>query len=753
MSYQSVSLLSDVTPRGACMFSPQLMSPGYKALAQSEHSASENTPSAGQNQGQEHGRNGEQSPVPESKARLRKACDSCSIRKVKCDEAGPPCRACAGLDIPCTFDRPSRRRGPPNRLAEAIKRRRVDSPGTSGTSAPSSPTHAAQTLASFAQQHVVSAEAILPFPMLQLLLDDYFTYLHPMTPVPHEPSFRAALARREDLSNPTFLALLASMVGCLVAAFPRRPRLYLKDQKMGKLVSNSTSLIDRCHKIAVDACGLAYLDKNFTVHDAIISYLQGLIGAYTFNWQSCRAYFGQCLTISRTIGLHQAKGSGHADCEGVSSGLNGASQESTTDLILQELGRRTFWIMFVAIKSLHRLGVSCAEVCIPPATPKEPYPPLPLEVDDAYLESNRVLSQPHDTISMMTAFNTNVRIFSTYDTLATAELVYGVDEIFDWDRQKSMLGQCLHALKQILEILPHELKHDPESRSALQQEDHFSHLPHLQPSGKIGNHNDRVPSDRRRTQIEIQKAELYASQLGTRSYLVEKYWNLHDANQRRQAKNDPATEPSGILAAGLGSSPPCQGNHQNSHLDLSDDDMFNEREEVVQNLSNLLGSMCPVDLDLNGVGFINNLRRIATPLLDATSARKGPRALRADCHLPALLKVLTKLERSHLKNTTTPSAEGNGGGAGGGHLPAEEDQEAEVDARHWAELRTTAARLKMALMGIRATEVSETASPIGLAMDPFLMHTPWQDVELPAVSGHALAAVPSDRTIQRLRLH
>ncbi|MCJ1265649.1 hypothetical protein MMC22_005529 [Lobaria immixta] len=693
-------MLPNVTPRGACPFSEQYMTPGYGPPTQSEHNALENVPGAGKLEVQDHVRNGAQSPAPESKARLRKACDSCSIRKVKCDEGGPPCRACAGLDIPCTFNRPSRRRGPPNRHAEAIKRRRLDSPGTSGTSAPGSPTHAAQTLASFAQQHVLSAEAILPFPILQLLLDDYFTYIHPMTPVPHEPSFRAALERREDLGNPTFLALLASMVGCLVAAFPRRPRLHLKAQNMEKLFTNTTILIDRCHKIAIDACGPAYLDKNFTVHDAIINYLQGLIGAYTFNWQSCRAYFGQCLTISRTIGLHQAKGSGHADCAGIpsemkSNGHNGALQEQATDLILQELGRRTFWIMFVAIKSLHRLGVSCAEVCIPPATPKEPYPPLPLEVDDVYLESNRVISQPHGAISMMTAFNTNVKILSTYDTVATVELVYGVDEIFDWNRQKHMLEQCLGALKQILDEIPHELRHDFKSRSALEQEDHFSHM---QPRGDYGNNGD-VFSDRRRTQIEIQKAEIFTSWLGTRSYLVEKYWNLHNANKRRQAKNDAVLESPGIFAAGLDSLPSSRSGHQNGQLDLSEQNMTDEKEEVVQNLLDVMGRIRPVNLDLNGVGYINKLRQIITPLLDTTGARKTPHAER----LSAFLAVLTKVERSYFYKTTTFSSEDGGESGGGGTakgtplsaemmVRTEEEQEAKVEAECWAELRAVKER-------------------------------------------------------------
>ncbi|KAK3901799.1 hypothetical protein C8A05DRAFT_34495, partial [Staphylotrichum tortipilum] len=52
--------------------------------------------------------------------RLRRACDMCSQRKVKCDET-QPCRPCRELGVDCTFNRSMKRRGPPNKHAEAAK--------------------------------------------------------------------------------------------------------------------------------------------------------------------------------------------------------------------------------------------------------------------------------------------------------------------------------------------------------------------------------------------------------------------------------------------------------------------------------------------------------------------------------------------------------------------------------------------------------------------------------------------------------
>jgi hypothetical protein len=177
-----------------------------------------------------------------------------------------------------------------------------------------------------------------------LLVDDFFTYIHPLAPFPHEPSFRAAFKHREDLSNPSFLALLASMVGLLVASFPRKPMMHLKAQHQEKLFPNSVSLVERCHKVAVEARGAGYLDKELTVYDAATSYFLGLAGAYTINWRQCRLYFGETFTISRVIGVHRSN-------ETVKYGEERAGAgEPQIDYIKQEIGRRIFWVMVVGIR-------------------------------------------------------------------------------------------------------------------------------------------------------------------------------------------------------------------------------------------------------------------------------------------------------------------------------------------------------------------------------------------------------------------
>ncbi|KAK2626211.1 hypothetical protein QTJ16_004473 [Diplocarpon rosae] len=606
--------------------------------------------------------------------RLRKACDSCSIRKVKCDESGPPCRACAALEIPCTFERPSRRRGPPNRHAEAIKKKsRMESPMGSFSS-PTSPHNVAATLATFASNPTLSAEAICPISTLELLVDDFFTYIHPLCPFPHEPSFRAAFRAREDVKNPSFLALLASMVGVLVASFPRKPRLHLKAQHREHLFPNSMSLVERCHKVAVAARGPGYLDNELSVYDAATSYFLGLAAAYTFQWKQTRLYFGETLNIIRVLGAHKVQDNGLSvgDMPGVFGAENSNFEHLSTgvDYIRQEIGRRVFWVMFVGIVSIQQLGATFGELHIPPPTANNPYPPLPMEVDDEYIHAGSIDKQPEGTISKLVGFNINVKIFRTVTPLSTMELAYGINEVFDWNRQKNILEECLREVKRVLENIPRELQLQSGSEPGESGQSSLYVPPNFDMSGLRVNGADPsqypyVSEERRRLQFEIQKANIYASQLGTRSSFVDKYWNLEEAYNSMKTKSEmgsPALSSVGLDGA---------TSHSDSGVAAR---VAIEREMIIKDLLEVLGCISQVNMEPNGGSFINKIRQIASTLIDTPNKHKGPLALKSEEYLSRFLDVLMKLER------ISPACRSENGD-GLGFVDEEEE------LRNWADLR------------------------------------------------------------------
>lgn len=230
----------------------------------------------------------------------------------------------------------------------------------SGQSTPSSPTHAAQALAALSShpaQAPLSADSICDIQTLDLLVNDFFTYIHPLCPFPHEPSFREAWKRREDYNNRPFLALLASMIATLVASFPRKPRLHLKAQRKDRVFPNHMALVQRCQKVCAEARGPGYLEsETLSVHDAATSYFLGITGCYTFRYRQGRLYFGECLTILRTLGLHKPSEQAFPRLGSLSAsiGSNGpgfeGSRDDLTDHITLEMGRRIFWTIFVGTK-------------------------------------------------------------------------------------------------------------------------------------------------------------------------------------------------------------------------------------------------------------------------------------------------------------------------------------------------------------------------------------------------------------------
>lgn len=478
---------------------------------------------------------------------------------------------------------------------------------------PSSPTHAAHTLASIAQHQVLSAESICPWPVLQLLVDDYFTFVHPLVPVPHEPTFRAALQQRQDMSNQMFLALLASMVGCLAASFPRRHREHLRAHNLGNLFSSPMGLVERCHKVAIEAQNPVTFNREHTVHDAILSYLQGMTSEYTGNRPASLLYFKQSLSIVTTLGLHR---------DSMATSTNGAPPSRMTpngqilrgpqqrggDLLTQELERRLFWSLFVGVKSMHQHGVSPSELNIPPATRLEPYPPLPLEVDDAYLTSTIVLSQPEDSTPEIAGFNANVRIFRTYDTLSTTEYMYGVGEVFDWERQKADLERSLYDVKKSLESLPSGLHLSQQDLSVNPTENGYvSPNPISLHSLHMGPQTDDIFGATGRLHIHqaIQKTHIHANQISTRSYLIQKYFSLSSAHQRSSVQ---------IVLSPTLNSPHLD--HNNVTSTSVDDTMFSDEHRAsIRDCRNYLQNTSRGSLEASGVHHIHNIRQILSRLL------------------------------------------------------------------------------------------------------------------------------------------
>ena len=253
---------------------------------------------------------------------------------------------------------------------------------------------------------------------------------------------------------------------------------------------------------------------------------------------------------------------------------------------------------------MKQLAAATNEIFILPPTPHDPYPPLPLELDDEYIFSTYLEEQPPSTTSVISGFNVNVRIFLSYDSLEAVDLATGFGALSGIEQQKKTLHQCLHQCKSILDTLPTELVVIPRKTHFGGSEETFQPPPSsnmfMQDPALLNSSEQEVHTeDRRKVQYEIQKANIYASHLGTRSYIVEKYWNMYAAQNKKPPKIYSNHDESSIDAeTNLQQSPASSHN-------LTEEEICAERDSIVKDLLLVLSSISQVSMEPNADSLVS----------------------------------------------------------------------------------------------------------------------------------------------------
>lgn len=393
------------------------------------------------------------------------------------------------------------------------------------------------------------------------------------------------------------------MVGTLVASFPRRPKLHLKTEAEKLAFPHSVALVKQCHDIAVQARGTGYLDRNATIYDAAISYFLGVCAAYIYDMRRCRIYLVECQTMIHVYDLCREPNrmlsmdpTSPISASPDPLGMVG----SRVDVIERELGRRLFYTTLVGFRTLEQMGSSDAKVFVPPETPTQRYPPLPLEVDDEYIFSTHVEPQPAHVVSQLVGFNTNVRVYNSYNSLSAWEAAFGSAQPFDWGHQRTVIWECLQNAKTAVARVPNEL---------------LLQLPLDSLTGQLDSLNT-VEEQQRLIQYEIQKANIYASQLATRFYLVEKYWHLYEAckmHQHSTVKREPSS-PTPVFKTKGDQADGFPSADVHAQVDDIGRMMAEERRLVIKDFLVLLRSVNEINMEPNGASFVGSFHFITRPL-------------------------------------------------------------------------------------------------------------------------------------------
>ncbi|KAF1985860.1 hypothetical protein K402DRAFT_454843 [Aulographum hederae CBS 113979] len=202
--------------------------------------------------------------------RLAKACDGCSRRKIKCDDARP-CKGCTDLNIPCTSTREAKRRGPENKVARAIKEAGLIQAPITHVDAPA---HSVKPVNGFSlQNYGREMDPILSQVALEAA-HHFFNEVHSIYPFLNESFLAGDLASK--IENESIKGLIAVIVYVGVAASRSHFTKRSQELELGEIVD----LEKYCEDIALQRFARALYTAP-TLHDIYAMFYIGLARQYT----------------------------------------------------------------------------------------------------------------------------------------------------------------------------------------------------------------------------------------------------------------------------------------------------------------------------------------------------------------------------------------------------------------------------------------------------------------------------------------
>lgn len=311
---------------------------------------------------------------------------------------------------------------------------------------------------------------------------------------------------------------------------------------------------------------------------------------------------------------------------------------------------------------MFQLGSSHAGLLLAPPTPSQPYPSYPANADDKDVQANEVLEQSPESTTLMTGFRIAADIYMTMNGIVSVEMSYGLEGL-KWSGQRQMMKEGLLAAKAVLDQLPAELQLLPGGQDAAPFDDpNLEYVPPGYANGQFPHDQRQVikqqPARRRLLQLEIQKANIFCSQLATRSFFVELYFT-------RRNLFDPEVQ----LLAGEGGEEESDEAREEEAVRVL---MTEERDTIIEDLLVVLGAISQRSLEPNGNSLITKIRQVASTLLQSAPGR-DPLSERHKEALSSLLTVLTRLEKT-----------GTSSGPGAESM-TDKDEEEELNV--WASLR------------------------------------------------------------------
>ncbi|KAL2847539.1 fungal-specific transcription factor domain-containing protein [Aspergillus pseudoustus] len=284
---------------------------------------------------------------PRKLQRISKACDFCNRRSIKCNKnSGPlaPCQNCADFGVPCTYDRPIRRRGarrhasPPVAMPAAPPPAPLTGSSESGSDGVLCPPPTLMRDLTNGSARTVSisvppdsslvnpwkAFAVASQATILDLAQVYLEIVYPIFPLFHWPSFTTALENLDYLKNEGLFASTMAMCA-LASARARDGALYSNRGNSQQLANPPSEVFWSAAKESIPRDLAAAKGTEYMRTCAILS----IASIQNGQIQDMQKYLGTYHTLAVMDGLHDEK-----------------LWPKDLDPIVVEIRRRLFWSIY-----------------------------------------------------------------------------------------------------------------------------------------------------------------------------------------------------------------------------------------------------------------------------------------------------------------------------------------------------------------------------------------------------------------------
>ncbi|KAF4462580.1 xylanolytic transcriptional activator xlnr [Fusarium albosuccineum] len=534
--------------------------------------------------------------------RKQTACDECNKRKARCSQPRP-CSNCRSAGRACIVSsKRAKRKRKPRNTSNDENQTRKDRLATATSLSPQTSVGASANMPS---EQAVDAESIAPMSVLKLLVDDFFTYVYPLAPFPHESTFRQSLANREDRTRPDFLGLLASMICTLVAFFPRSVRERFETQQSVHLFRSTGCMFCKCYDIAMLRRESNWqLRKSKTIDDAATSYFLGLTLSCSNRESTSHYFMSEARAVLKELGFHQLKCLddmpilGDDDCPPDPTPFN---------RIEDQIWNRIFHCIHLKERLDLQHGASSANIVIAPSRVCLPHHAHPEHAGDDRVAADTTPNNQDGSTTSLMGFWFMIEVCTTIDDVVSRVLAPGTDT-FSWAGRCALLPDVLLRVKIKVAKLPPELRFGYIGGKGFSsagfggvatQDDATPALSTGQSTHGPSDVAENDSNQRQYLQYEIQKINIFISMLVERSDIVKLYFDLENYHLFVELAEGHSKE-----------GRPVQDTGKKPDYKI----MNVEKEFILHDLSRLLESISRQSVEPNGRLLVAKIRRVVSIL-------------------------------------------------------------------------------------------------------------------------------------------